>query len=82
MASDERILKVMSPSAGRRRTLVHSPFQPQPAAPVPTFEVDDRVTHDRYGVGTVSAVSSSEVTVDFGASKVRVRTPYTKLFKI
>jgi hypothetical protein len=49
---------------------------------VPTFEVDDRVTHDRYGVGTVSAVSASEVTVDFGSSKVRVRTPYTKLFKI
>jgi hypothetical protein len=72
----------MSTSAGRRRTLVHSPFQPQPSAPVPTFEVDDRVTHDRYGVGRVSVVTSSEVTVDFGSNKIRVRTPYTKLFKI
>lgn len=79
---DGRILKVMSPSAGRRRTLVHSPFQPQPAAPVPTFEVDDRVTHDRYGVGRVSLVSASEVTVDFGDSKVRILAPYSKLFKI
>jgi hypothetical protein len=49
---------------------------------VPTFEVDDRVTHDRYGVGRVSLVSASEVTVDFGSSKVRVRAPYSKLFKI
>jgi hypothetical protein len=71
-----------SPSTGRRRALVHSPFKPQPDAPVPTFEVDDRVTHDRYGVGRVSTVSPSEVTVDFGAAKVRVRTPYAKLFKI
>lgn len=72
----------MSASAGRRRTLVHSPFKPQPSEPVPTFEVDDRVTHDRYGVGRVAAVSHSEVTVDFGATKVRVRAPYAKLFKI
>jgi hypothetical protein len=72
----------MSPSAGRRRTLAHSPFKPQEAVEVPTFEVDDRVTHDRYGVGRVSVVSASEVTVDFGSSKVRVRTPYAKLFKI
>lgn len=72
----------MSASAGRRRTLVHSPFQPQPTAPVPTFEVDDRVSHDRYGIGRVSVVTASEVTVDFGANRVRVRTPYTKLFKI
>lgn len=72
----------MSASAGRRRTLVHSPFQPQPAAPVPTFEVDDRVTHDRYGIGRVSVVTESEVTVDFGSSRIRVRTPFTKLVKI
>jgi hypothetical protein len=72
----------MSPSAGRRRILAHSPFKPQPAAEVPVFEVDDRVTHDRYGVGRVSQVTASEVTVDFGANKIRVRTPYTKLFKI
>lgn len=72
----------MSPSAGRRRTLVHSPFKPQEAAPVPTFEVEDRVTHDRYGIGRVAVVSASEVTVDFAGTKVRVRAPYAKLFKI
>ncbi len=47
------------------------------------FAVDDRVTHDRYGLGRVCAVGgTSEVTVDFGSSKVRVRAPFTKLFKI
>jgi hypothetical protein len=50
---------------------------------VRSFAVDDRVTHDRYGVGRVCAVAStSEVTVDFGSSKVRVRAPFAKLFKI
>ncbi|HEX8508085.1 MAG TPA: hypothetical protein VF635_01105 [Propionibacteriaceae bacterium] len=73
----------MSPSSSpRRRILAHSPFKPQPTEEVPTFEVDDRVTHDRYGVGRVSSVNASEVTVDFGENKVRVRTPYAKLFKI
>ena len=73
----------MSPSAGRRRHLVHSPFQPQPTVPVRVFAVDDRVTHDRYGLGRVCAVASNaEVTVDFGSAKVRVRAPFAKLFKI
>ena len=72
----------MSPSAGRRRTLVHSPFQPQPAAPVPTFEVDDRVTHDRYGLGRVVGVEEAAVTVDFGAQTVRIVSPFHKLEKL
>ena len=40
--------------AGSRRHLASSPFQPKPAQEVEIFEVDDRVSHDSYGLGRVS----------------------------
>lgn len=45
--------------------------------------MDDRVTHDRYGVGSVVAVESGvAVLVDFGTRRERITAPYAKLSKI
>ena len=69
-------------SAGQRRHLASSPFQPQPEQVVEQYSVDDRVTHDRYGLGRVVQVEEAAVTVDFGAQSVRIVSPYHKLEKL
>jgi hypothetical protein len=44
------------------------------------YQVNDRVTHDRHGLGTVTAVlDTREVTVNFGDQTLRVLLPSTKL---
>ncbi len=73
-----------SASAGNRRYLPSSPFKPPPEAPpVEQFEVDDMVTHDKYGLGRVILVEGdTAVVVDFAPRKVRITTPYTKMTKL
>lgn len=68
----------------RRRHLPTSPFKPPPAAPpVKEFALQDRVTHDKYGLGRVLEVEPGRaVLVDFGTRKVRILAPYEKLFKL
>jgi hypothetical protein len=73
----------------RSRSAVHrhlptSPFAPpKPAAPLETFEVDDRVTHDAHGLGLVVGVEHNrDVLVDFGTRKLRIRAPYDRLYKL
>jgi hypothetical protein len=46
------------------------------------FEVDDRVTHDKYGLGRVVAVEGSAVVVDFGGTRVRIPSPYSNFSKL
>jgi hypothetical protein len=46
---------------------------------VETYAVDDRVCHDVYGLGKVTAIDSHAVTVDFGSQRVRIKPPYAKL---
>ena len=78
-----RILGAMKPrSAGQRRHLASSPFQPQPEQAVEEYAVEDRVSHDRYGLGRVVGVEESAVTVDFGAQTVRIVSPFHKLEKL
>ncbi|MFD0854912.1 hypothetical protein ACFQ07_21910 [Actinomadura adrarensis] len=75
----------MSPSGpARRRHLPTSPFKPPAAAPpLREFELDDRVTHDKYGLGRVLEVEPGRaVLVDFGTQKVRILAPFPKLFKL
>jgi len=74
----------MKPSgAARRRHLPTSPFKPPPPAPpVKVFDVADRVTHDKYGLGRVVEVERDAVLVDFGTRKVRINAPYAKLFPL
>ena len=63
----------------RPKHLASSPFKPHVEPEVEVFEVDNRVSHDLYGMGRVVAVDSHAVTVDFGSQTVRVRPPYPKM---
>jgi hypothetical protein len=50
---------------------------------VETFLVDERVTHDKYGLGRVVAVEGEQaVVVDFGTSRTRLMRPFAKLHKL
>jgi hypothetical protein len=70
-------------NASRRRVLPGSPFNNlQPAQEVERFAVQDRVTHDKYGLGRVVAVESETVTVDFGSHQIRIASPFHKLTKL
>jgi hypothetical protein len=44
--------------------------------PVERYSVDDRVSHDTYGLGRVTGIDATAVTVDFGTQKVRITTPF------
>lgn len=62
-----------------------SPFN-RPAAPLPPveqFALQDRVSHDKYGLGLVIGVEEDvAVLVDFGTEKLRISAPYPKLFRL
>ena len=66
----------------RRRHLPTSPFLPDPEPVVEHFEVGDLVTHDVHGMGRVVVREEAAVTVDFGPRKIRVVSPYLKLFRL
>jgi hypothetical protein len=70
--------------AGARRHLATSPFSPpDPEPPAERFAVDDRVTHDKYGLGTVTGVEDGiALTIDFGSQVHRILTPSAKLSKL
>ncbi|HYO39371.1 MAG TPA: hypothetical protein VER39_06920 [Nocardioidaceae bacterium] len=73
----------MKPHAGSRRHLASSPFQPPPPEVVETFAVDERVSHDKYGLGRVVTVEGDQaVVVDFGTSRTRITRPFAKLHKL
>lgn len=57
--------------APTRRHLPRSPFNQTTVAaePVP-YVVDDRVSHDRHGLGRVVKSEAETVVVDFGEGKV------------
>jgi hypothetical protein len=67
-----------------RRPLPGSPFNKPLVVPViERFAVEDRVTHDKYGLGKVIGVEDEiAVLVDFGTQTQRITTPYHKLFKL
>ena len=45
--------------------------------------MNDRVTHDRYGLGSVVGIEQEvALLVDFGIQRVRMTTPYTKPDKV
>ncbi len=80
-----RILVVMKPArAASRRYLSTSPFAPKPAEPpAEQFAAEDRVTHDKYGLGRVVLVEDeTALVVDFGSRQVRILTPCAKLTKL
>ncbi len=70
--------------AGSRRHLATSPFNvPDPELPAEPFFVDDKVTHDKYGLGTVTGVEEgTAMLIDFGSHVQRNLTPSSKLTKL
>jgi hypothetical protein len=76
---------VKAARAAARRNFPGSPFNnlPTPVRHVEQYAVDDRVTHDRYGLGVVIGVEEEvAVLVDFGTQQERITSPYSKLTKL
>jgi len=72
-----------SPRAANRRYLPTSPFKPPPEEPpAEQYELDDLVTHDKYGLGRVILVESGAVVVDFANRKIRITTPFARMTKL
>ncbi|MGH3118481.1 MAG: hypothetical protein ACRDQ2_15480 [Gaiellales bacterium] len=66
-------------SGARRRHLANSPFQSEPEPTIEQYAIADLVCHDAYGVGRVTGVEESAVTVDFGWQTVRIVSPFYKM---
>ncbi|MFC6159934.1 hypothetical protein ACFWUU_11390 [Kribbella sp. NPDC058693] len=73
-----------SSRATTRRHLSTSPFQRRVPAPIETFEVGDRVSHDKEGIGRITIVEGTEaVVVDLGKGRLlRVPAPFHKLHSL
>lgn len=72
----------MTPPQTPRPRPAGSPFRDPVPPVIPTFEVGDRVTHDKQGMGRVLEVQADAVVVDFNDRPLRVLSPYTKLSKL
>lgn len=79
-ASGGAYLKQMTTRSGaRRRYLASSPFQSEPEPTIERYAIAYLVCHDVYGVGRVTGVEASAVTVDFGWQTVRIISPFHKM---
>lgn len=73
----------MTKPAAQKRYLPTSPFKAPVAPPPKQFAVGDQVTHDMYGLGRVIGVEEGiAALVDFGSSRERILSPYTKMTKL
>jgi hypothetical protein len=59
--------------------LPNSPFLAPPAQVIPDFAVADRVTHDRYGLGSVVRITGDRMEVRFGQGLVSVAMSSAKV---
>jgi hypothetical protein len=77
-------LSSMTQRTARRPVLPASPFNVlREAKPVERLAVDDRLTHDRHGLGRVIGVESESILlVDFGSTIRRVTYPNTKVTRL
>ncbi len=78
-----RLVMMHSPRASNRRYLPTSPFKPPPEEPpAEQYELDDLVTHDKFGLGRVILVESGAVVVDFANRKMRIVAPFARMTKL
>lgn len=76
-------MEAMATSSGNPRPRhASSPFAPDPEPTIEQYELDDRVSHDSYGLGRVVGVDGSGATVDFSDKRVRITTPFRKMTKL
>lgn len=57
----------------------NSPFHAEKAPERPDFAVDDRVTHDRHGLGRIVRLDGDRVDVRFGSQTVSVAVTSPRL---
>lgn len=69
-------------SAGEPRYSPRSPFGARVAPPIEHFEVEDRVSHDKFGLGRVIVEEPTAVVVAFGSERVRITSPFNRLTKL
>ncbi len=73
----------MATSSGSRRpNFASSPFRPHVDPVVEQYAVDDRVSHDAYGLGRIIGVDAGGVTVDFTGRTLRITSPFRKMTKL
>jgi hypothetical protein len=72
----------MTTSAGPRRHLASSPFQPDPEPTIEQYAINDLVSHDSYGLGRVIQVEAAAVTVDFRSQTVRITSTFHKMTRL
>jgi hypothetical protein len=75
-------LGVATSSGNPRPRYASSPFQTEPAAVIEAYAIDDRVSHDSYGLGRVVGLDASGATVDFMGKTVWITTPFHKMTKL
>ena len=73
---------VATSSGNPRPRHASSPFLPEPAPVVEAYVVDDRVSHDSFGLGRVVGLDAGGVTVDFMGKTVWITTPFLKMTKL
>ncbi len=49
---------------------------------IEAYAVDDRVSHDSYGLGRVVRLDAGGATVDFMGKTVWITTPFRKMTKL
>ncbi len=70
-------------STARRPVLPASPFKESVEPAFDKFEVDDRLTHDRHGLGRVVLLESDSVVhVAFGSEVRRIALPNPKVTRL
>jgi hypothetical protein len=62
-----------------RRRPATSPFYTDQVPERPEFSVDDRVTHDRHGLGRVVRLDGDRIDVRFGSQTVSVAITSSRL---
>ncbi len=75
----------MADRARPRRFIAGSPFNKPHVdePPAEEYALQDRVTHDRYGLGRVVALEDeSSLIVDFGSRVTRIRLPCPRMTKL
>jgi hypothetical protein len=73
----------MSARSSVRRPLPTSPFKESSTPAVEKFSLDDRVTHDRHGLGRVVRLESDTVVhVAFGSLVRRIALPNPKVTRL
>ena len=70
------------PTQTVRRRPASSPFRTETVPAPPEYAVNDRVTHDRHGLGWVIRLDGPRVDVRFGAQIVSVAVTSPRLQRL